>query len=107
MKKQKRIYFLPKTKLGKWSICLNIFFLIVTAISLILVKILGILSFDEGHWWDVTVPIAIVLAPIAALVTGIIAVKKNKERSVLVYLSILISIFVILFLLLHSLFISD
>jgi len=37
----------PKTKLGKWSVWLNAFFLIVVAISLILVKVLGILNFGD------------------------------------------------------------
>lgn len=105
MNSQKKSYFLPETKLGKWTVCLNIFFLIVIIISVILVKVLGILSFDMGHWWDVTA--LVFLVSISAFIIGIIAVRKNKERSVMVYLSILISIFAILFLLLHSLFIND
>ena len=42
-----------------------------------------------------------------AFILGIIAVRKKKEHSFLVYLSILIGLLTILFLLLHSLFISD
>jgi len=95
----------PKTILGKWSVGLNAFFLIVIIISIVLVKVLGILSFDD-HWWDVTVPL-VFLASIIALFTGIISVRKNKESSVLVYLSIFISICAILFIIFHSLFISD
>jgi hypothetical protein len=95
----------PKTILGKWSVGLNAFFLTVIIASVVLVKVLGILSFDN-HWWDVTVPI-VFLASIVALFTGIISVRKNKESSVLVYLSIFISICVILFIIFHSLFISD
>ncbi|MEK6917858.1 MAG: hypothetical protein AABW51_02820 [Nanoarchaeota archaeon] len=95
----------PKTKLGIWSAWLNIFFLIVIAISIILVRVLGILSFDD-HWWDVTVPVAFLIEMIA-LYTGIKAVRKNKDKSVLVYLSIIIGLLTILFILLHSLFISD
>ena len=94
----------PKTTLGKWTIGLNAFFLIVIFISLILVKALGILSFDD-HWWDVTV--LVFFAPVIALCIGIISIRKKNERSVLVYLSILISILTILFLVFHSLFISD
>ena len=96
---------MPETKLGKWSVWLNTFFLIVIITSIILVKVLGILSFEVGHWWDVTV--LVFLASIAAFIIGIIAVRKNKERSILVYLSILIGLLTILFLLLHSLFIND
>ena len=95
----------PKTKLGKWSAGLNICFLIIIAVSLILVLVLEVLSFND-HWWDATVPISF-LIEISALVTGIMAFKKNKERSWLVHLSIFIGIATILFALLHSLFISD
>ena len=95
----------PKTKLGKWSVGLNIFFLIIIIVSIILVKVLGILSFDD-HWWDVTVPVAFLIEMIAFF-TGIRAVVKNKERSVLVYLSVVAGLLTILFVLLHSLFIND
>ena len=99
------IYFLPQTKIGRWSVWLNAFFLIVMSASIVLVKILGVLSFDD-HWWDVTVPVAF-SASIIAFITGIIAVRKSKERSILVYLSILMGICVILFIFFHSLFIND
>jgi hypothetical protein len=103
--KYMKLNFVPKTILGKWSVGLNTFFLIVIIISIILVKVLKILSFDD-HWWDVTVPI-VFLASIVALFTGILSVRKHNERSVLVYLSIIIGILSILFIFLHSLFISD
>lgn len=99
--KRKNIF--PKTKLGKWSVGLNAFFLAVVVISIFLVNVLGILSFDN-HWWDVTVPI-IFLASILAFIFGLIAIKKDK--SVLVYMSVILSILVILFIPLHSLFIND
>ena len=95
----------PETKLGRWSVGLNIFFLIIIIISIILVKVFGILSFDN-HWWDITVPVAFLIEMIAFF-TGIIAVRKNKERSVFVYLSILTGVCVILFVIFHSLFIND
>jgi len=96
---------MPKTILGKWSVGLNAFFLISVAASLVFVEILKVLSFDD-HWWDVTVAVAFP-ASIIALVTGIIAVRKYEERSVLVYLSILIGLCLILFIIFHSLFIND
>jgi len=95
----------PKTKLGKWSVWLNTFFLIVIVASIILVNVFGILSYDD-HWWDVTVPI-VFLASIAAFILGIKAIRKNKERSVLVYISVIIGLLAILFIFLHSLFIND
>jgi hypothetical protein len=95
----------PKTKLGKWSVGLNIFFLVVITASIILVKFFGILNFNDT-WWDITVPVSF-SASIIALVTGIIAIGKKEERSILVYLSIIVSMLVILFIFLHSLWISD
>ncbi len=97
--------YIPKTRLGKWSVWLNAFFLTTIILSVILVNILKILSFDD-HWWDVTVPI-IFSASIVAFIFGLIAVRKNKESSVLVYLSVVIGLLTILFIPLHSLFFND
>ena len=96
---------MPKTKLGKWSVGLNAFFLIAIVSSVVLVKILKILDFDD-HWWDVTVAISFP-ASIIALITGIIAVRKYKEHSILVTISIVLGLCTLLFIPLHSLFISD
>ena len=96
---------MPKTRSGKWSVGLNAFFLIAVATSCVLVLILKILNFDD-HWWDVTVAVSFP-ASIVALITGIIAVRKYKERSILVTLSIIIGLCTLLFIPLHSLFISD
>jgi hypothetical protein len=95
----------PQTKLGRWSVWLSAFFLITVGISITLVNVLGILSYDD-HWWDVTVP-TIFLASIVALIFGIIAIIKNKERSFFVYVSVIVGLLVILFIPLHSLFIND
>jgi asparagine N-glycosylation enzyme membrane subunit Stt3 len=97
--------FILKTRLGKWSVGLNTFFLIVISTSIILVNVLGMLSYDD-HWWDVTVPL-VFLASIVAFILGIIAIRKNKESSILVYASVIIGLLSILFLLSHSLFIND
>jgi len=94
-----------KTKLGKWSVGLNAFFLIAIVASCVLVLILKILNFDD-HWWDVTVAVTFP-ASIIALITGILAVRKYKERSVLVSLSILVGLCTILFIIFHSLFINN
>ncbi|MCX6781576.1 MAG: hypothetical protein NTW66_00410 [Candidatus Magasanikbacteria bacterium] len=94
----------PLTTLGRWSVGLNTFFLIVIATSNFLVKVLRVLSFDDT-WWDVTVTVFIL--SIAAFILGIIAIRKSKESSALVYASVIIGLLTILFLLLHSLFIND
>ncbi len=100
-----KIDFMPKTRLGKWSVWLNVFFVIVVVASVSLVNVLGILSYDD-HWWDVTVPI-LALATITAFILGIRAIRKHKESSVLVYISVIIGLLAILFIPLHSLFIND
>ena len=97
--------FMPKTNSGKWSVGLNVFFLIGVAISCMLVLMLRVLNFDD-HWWDVTAAI-IFPASIAAFIIGIAAVKKYEERSILVKISILIGVLTILFIFLHSLIIND
>ena len=96
---------MPDTKAGNWSVGLNVFFLVAMATSGVLVLILKVLSFDD-HWWDLTVAIAFP-ASIMALITGIVAVRKYHERSILVNLSILIGLCTILFIIFHSLFIND
>jgi hypothetical protein len=93
---------MPRTTLGKWSVGLNAFFLIVVALSLFLVAT-GALSFD-ATWWDVTVPV-LVVATLAAFITGILALRK--EQNGLVIASVVLSSCAILFCLLHSLFIND
>ena len=100
-----KINFVPKTRLGKWSVGLNVFFLVVIVTSGVLVLVLKILNFND-HWWDITVPVAFLIEMIA-LYTGIRAFRKNKERSVLVFFSIFTGIATIFFVLFHSLFISD
>ena len=104
MDSQKKRPFLPKTGIGKWSVILNVIFLLVIGISIVLVKVLGVLSFDD-HWWDVTV--LIFIASIASFFMGIRAFTKHKDKALSVMLSILIGLASILFLLLHSLFIND
>lgn len=96
---------MPKTTLGKWSVGLNAFFLGAVAASCMLVLVLNVLHFDD-HWWDVTVAVSFP-ASVIALLLGILAVKKYEERSVLVYLSIIVGICTVLFIVLHSLFIND
>jgi uncharacterized membrane protein YfcA len=95
---------LPVTLSGKCSVGLTILFVLLNLVFFTFI-FFGRVTFGDGHWWDITVAIS-ALAEIIAFITGIIAIRR-KDRSVLVYLSVIISICVILFLLLHSLFIHD
>lgn len=96
---------MPQTRLGWWSVGFNVFFLTTITTSFALVLIIKTLNFN-GHWWNVAVAVSFP-ASIIALITGIIAVRKYEERSLLVYLSILVGIFTVFFILFHSLFIND
>ena len=95
----------PSTTAGKWSVGLQAFFLIVIITSVVVVKVLKILIFDD-HWWDVTVALAFPASIVAGII-GVVAVKKYEDRSAVVYLSLFVSVCTVLFILLHSLFISD
>lgn len=96
---------MPKTKLGRWSVGLHCLFLTAIIVSVILVKVLGLLNFDD-HWWDVSAAI-LFPASIVASILGIVARLRYQDSSVSVFLSILFGSSVILFILFHSLFISD
>ena len=96
---------MPTTNLGKWSVALSAFFLIAIAASVVSVVVLDILSFDD-KWWDATVAITFP-ASIVALATGIVAITKDRDRSVSVYLSVFVGVCTVLFIFLHSLFIND
>jgi hypothetical protein len=44
----------PKSYLGKWPVGLTILVLMFLSIFFAF-RILDLVSFDEGHWWDLTV----------------------------------------------------
>ena len=94
-----------QTALGKLSTWLNALFVVGAAVSVLLVLVFDVLLFDD-RWWDITSGI-LTLATLAALITGLVARFKDKDRSPFVLISISISILAILFFLLHSLFIND
>jgi hypothetical protein len=74
--------------------------------AFIILMLLGYVTFDQGHWWDLTLAVAIPLE-IIAFFMSIKAVRKMHERSILVKLSVFIGACMILFLFTHSLFIHD
>lgn len=93
-----KIYFMPKTTLGKWSVGLIITFVVFFVSFQLLVAIgqRGGETFFSAL--ILTVPIIIVgISGISALVTGLIGVIWSKERSVIVYLAIAIGFLVLVF----------
>ncbi len=94
---------LPVSKSGKAALLFTVVGVSILVIFFIFMA-LGYVSFDEGHWWDLVVGIVAPLS-VAVLITGVVAIRK--DRTFLVYLSLLIGVLSVVFLLTHSLFISD
>ena|SRR3989338_3379077 len=96
--KRGKIYFLPKTTLGKWS-----FGLIISFFLLLICTTLIVSSGQEGGEtiFDnllISIPmLAAGLCAIASFITGIISIIKHKERSILVYISTFIGLLVLWF----------
>lgn len=96
---------LPITQMGKWAVALTAAFVLINILFFIFMW-LGMVTFDDGNWWDITVAVSVLLE-ISSFVLCIIVLSRKKERSLLLIVSLIIGIFLILFLLLHGLFIQD
>ena len=90
------ITLLPKTSLGKWSLGLAIAFIpfLVAAVILAGSDLYGI---DEnGELFNPVLTVVLTIMVVgtsgAALVTGLISMIKRKERSVLVFVGIVIAL---------------
>lgn len=96
---------LPERHICRWAVGLTMFFLLLIATFFVFMSF-GLVTFDEGHWWDLTVGVA-APAEITAFILSVVSIRKTNDRSVLLYLSIVVGICAVLFLLLHSFFIHD
>jgi len=91
---------MPKTLLGKWSVKFITIFILLLAIFYLVANSgqRGGDTFFSNLW--LATPILIAGASgILAFITGIIGVVKYRERSVLVFISIVLGFFVLLFIL--------
>lgn len=98
-----KISILPKSRFGRWTVGLNIFFLLSTIFFYIFAELLRIIQSD------ILITIfgfTSIIASLSALFTGVVAVKKNKERSVMVFMAILTG-FVVLVFIICSIIIPD
>jgi len=95
----------PKTRTGKWSVRLIITFIALFTVS----QIVYILRCNEENE-IANAPILIfqllgmlgmvgMLAGLASFVTGIFSIVKSKERTIWVYLAVLVSLFPLAFVL--------
>jgi cytochrome bd-type quinol oxidase subunit 2 len=93
-----RHIFIPKTRLGKWSV-----WLIVTFILLFVVFQLLVASGQRGGATffsnlALSVPMLIAaISGISAFFTGIITIIKSRERSVLVFIATIAGFFILFF----------
>ncbi|TJX15825.1 hypothetical protein E9840_01280 [Tissierella creatinini] len=97
---QNSFYILPKTRLGKYAV-------IFTVIAIILVVTINALSInmdiptdDTGFFGNLlfaVMALGALFCTIISTITGLVAVFKNKERSALVFLCILIGYLAIYF----------
>lgn len=94
---------LPESRLGKWAVVMTLIYVLLILVFFLFMAI-GLVDFNTGHWWDITVGMAVPVALIA-FVLSILAVRK--ERTILTSCALIFGILVVLFLLTHSLYIHD
>ncbi|MFH1597877.1 MAG: hypothetical protein ABIB97_02285 [Patescibacteria group bacterium] len=89
---------MPKTKLGKWSVSLCGAFIVFLALFYVLVATgqRGGDTFFSN--WALTIPILLAaIGGIGGFVIGLMAIFKQRERSWLVYLAVVIGALVTFF----------
>ncbi len=93
-----RVSILPKTPLGKWSTGLIIAFIVF----IVVFQLLVVSGQRGGKTFSsnlvLTIPILLAgTSGVFAFLTGLIGVIRNRERSILVFLAMLIGLFVLFF----------
>lgn len=84
---------MPKTKLGIWAGGLSFLFLVL---FIALIYGMNVADWAPGTPLSVTVGTSAMIAGIAAFVTGIVSLKKFKDRSIIVHLAVIIGSIAIL-----------
>jgi hypothetical protein len=87
-----RIILLPKSRMGKWSVWLSLFFILTSIFFYIFAELLKVITSDMLVSIFGT---AAIIIQIIALIFGVIVVAKHKEYSSLVFLVILIGLVVL------------
>ena len=86
-----KITFLPKTRLGKWSVIftiLSFFLLTVGSVFPIEVKSYSGLELIIQNPVQTIITMLLFVIGVATSIMGLISAVKNKERSILVFLAI-------------------
>jgi heme/copper-type cytochrome/quinol oxidase subunit 3 len=85
---------LPKTSLGRWSLYLAIAFILVFALFVVLTEVPTDFNGPPPGFNPVallTLEVIVITAAGATFITGLISVSRNKERSVLVFIGMVIT----------------
>ncbi|HMA60890.1 MAG TPA: hypothetical protein VKN64_11440 [Halanaerobiales bacterium] len=93
-----RINIIPRSKYGKWAIYAILAFFFFWALFYLLVEMgeRGGATFFSN--FKLTIPfLAAAISGIAALVMGLLSIFKSKDHCILVYISIIIGLFVLIF----------
>ncbi len=89
-----RISILPKSSLGRWSVGLAAAFILLSILFAVLTR----LGEEPGPFALIFIAnVAIGISLIAAFITGLISIIKSKERSILVFLAVLVGFCALLF----------
>ena len=92
-----RITVLPKTSLGRWSVGLAAACIVLLVLLVVLVGRLGLGVVKPGSLGAFMLGFAFGISGIAALVTGLISIIKTKERSILAFLAVVVTVLLTLF----------
>jgi hypothetical protein len=92
-----RITVLPKTSLGKWSVGLAAACIVLLVLLVVLVGELGLGVVKPGSLGAIMLGFAFGISGIAALVTGLVSIKKNKERSIIAFLVVVVTVLLTVF----------
>jgi len=99
-----RITILPKKALGWWSVGLAILFIFFLVAPVFSVLRLGGVARQIGLSPGQLKGVVFLIAGISSLITGLISIIKSKERSILVFLAMLIGFVAVAFVLGEILF---
>src|SRR4030042_1153445 len=92
--KAMRISILPKSSLGRWSVGLATAFILLSILFAVLTRLGG----EPGPFALIFIAnIVIGISFIAAFIAGLISIIKRKERSILVFLAVLVGFGALLF----------
>ena len=92
-----RISILPKTSLGRWSVGLAAACIMLLVLLVVLVGRLGLGVVEPGSIGAFILGFAFGISGIAALVTGLVSIIKTRERSILAFLAVAVTVLLTLF----------